>query len=146
VLGLAPLLYESSSQAQFLKPTVITLVYGLGFGLVLVMLVVPSLLAMQHDVGRQVQSLRRSLRAGAALPGVLLATGLGIVAAVALFAATLGAVLVTGALPAPLAELLPAVVQGSTGVAFALYLALLLPVLFVIWAVSALRMGRRARG
>ncbi len=30
VLGLAPLLYETSSQAQFLKPTVITLVYGLG--------------------------------------------------------------------------------------------------------------------
>ena len=42
VLGLAPLLYEQSQQAQFLKPTVITLVYGLGFGLVLVLMVVLS--------------------------------------------------------------------------------------------------------
>ena len=33
VLGLTPLLYEQSQQAQFLKPTVITLVYGLGFGM-----------------------------------------------------------------------------------------------------------------
>ena len=38
VLGLAPLLYENSSQAQFLRPTVITLVYGLGFGMLLVLL------------------------------------------------------------------------------------------------------------
>ena len=38
VLGLAPLLYEQSQQAQFLKPTVITLVYGLGFGMVIVLL------------------------------------------------------------------------------------------------------------
>ena len=48
VLGLAPLLYERSSQAQFLKPTVITLVYGLGFGMLLVLLVVPALIAAQH--------------------------------------------------------------------------------------------------
>ena len=41
VLGLAPLLYERSTQAQFLKPTVVTLVYGLGFGMVLVLIVVP---------------------------------------------------------------------------------------------------------
>ncbi|MDO5704731.1 MAG: efflux RND transporter permease subunit, partial [Paracoccus sp. (in: a-proteobacteria)] len=33
VLGLAPLLYERSSQAMFLKPTVVTLAYGLGFGM-----------------------------------------------------------------------------------------------------------------
>jgi len=43
VLGLTPLLYETSSQAQFLKPTVITLSYGLSFGLLLVLLVVPSM-------------------------------------------------------------------------------------------------------
>ncbi|MCC6007698.1 MAG: efflux RND transporter permease subunit, partial [Rhodobacteraceae bacterium] len=41
VLGLAPLLYETSSQAQFLRPTVITLSYGLGFGMVIVLLLVP---------------------------------------------------------------------------------------------------------
>src|SRR6056297_1749331 len=62
VLGLAPLLYETSSQAQFLKPTVITLVYGLGFGVVLVLLIVPSLMAIQHDVSRQIAALKRGVR------------------------------------------------------------------------------------
>ena len=63
VLGMTPLLYEQSQQAQFLKPTVITLVYGLGFGMVLVLLVVPALVATQHDVSRQISAMRRSLRA-----------------------------------------------------------------------------------
>lgn len=63
VLGMAPLLYETSQDAQFLKPTVITLVYGLGFGMVLVLLVVPALMAAQHDVARQVRAMRRGLRA-----------------------------------------------------------------------------------
>ena len=63
VLGMAPLLYEQSQQAQFLKPTVITLVYGLGFGMVLVLLVVPALVATQHDVSRQIAAMRRGVRA-----------------------------------------------------------------------------------
>ncbi|MEL6583465.1 MAG: efflux RND transporter permease subunit [Pseudomonadota bacterium] len=58
VLGLAPLLYETSQQAQFLKPTVITLVYGLGFGMVLVLLIVPSIVVMQADVARWLRSFR----------------------------------------------------------------------------------------
>ena len=62
VLGLAPLLFERSQQAQFLKPTVITLVYGLGFGMFLVLLVVPALVAMQRDLSRPLTSLRRALR------------------------------------------------------------------------------------
>ncbi|GAA6191772.1 efflux RND transporter permease subunit [Phaeobacter sp. NW0010-22] len=62
VLGLAPLLYESSQQAQFLKPTVITLVYGLGFGMGLVLLVVPALIAIQRDVSRPLTALRRAIR------------------------------------------------------------------------------------
>jgi multidrug efflux pump subunit AcrB len=68
VLGMAPLLYEQSQQAQFLKPTVITLVYGLGFGMFLVLLVVPALIAAQHDIARQVQAMRRGLRSRA--PGL----------------------------------------------------------------------------
>ncbi|MBD3664438.1 efflux RND transporter permease subunit [Sulfitobacter aestuariivivens] len=63
VLGMAPLLYEQSQQAQFLKPTVITLVYGLGFGMLLVLLVVPALIAAQHDIARQVKAMRRGVRA-----------------------------------------------------------------------------------
>jgi multidrug efflux pump subunit AcrB len=62
ILGLAPLLYERSAQAEFLKPTVISLVYGLGFGLVLVLVVVPAILAIQADVARQFTALRRIIR------------------------------------------------------------------------------------
>ncbi|MEO1689182.1 MAG: efflux RND transporter permease subunit, partial [Pseudomonadota bacterium] len=50
VFGLMPMLYESSQQAQFLKPTIITLAYGLGFGMVIVLLVTPALAMMQRDV------------------------------------------------------------------------------------------------
>ncbi len=63
VLGLAPLLYEGSQQAQFLKPTVITLVYGLGFGMVLVLMLVPALLAILGDVARPMAAMRRAFRA-----------------------------------------------------------------------------------
>jgi multidrug efflux pump subunit AcrB len=64
VLGLAPLLYERSSQAAFLKPTIITLSYGLGFGMVLVLLVVPAILAVQDDFVRMIRAGRRGLRRG----------------------------------------------------------------------------------
>lgn len=64
VFGLAPLLFETSRQAQFLLPTVITLAYGLGFGLVLVILVTPALLAIQQDFGQALRSARRLIRHG----------------------------------------------------------------------------------
>lgn len=64
VLGLTPLLFESSAQAQFLKPTIITLAFGLGFGMFLVLLVVPSMVIMQKDFGRLFTSLRRGLTGG----------------------------------------------------------------------------------
>jgi len=105
VLGMAPLLYESSQQAQFLKPTVITLVYGLGFGMVLVLLVVPALMAIQQDISRPLTALRRSIFSpNRAVRGAVAGTA----AAMALWlAATMGWVLVEGALPAPLARALP---------------------------------------
>ncbi|WP_298962613.1 efflux RND transporter permease subunit [uncultured Roseibium sp.] len=62
VFGLAPLLFETSRQALFLKPTVITLAYGLGVGLFLVILLVPTLLALQSDFGQSVSSGRRLLK------------------------------------------------------------------------------------
>jgi len=49
VFGLAPLLFENSRDAQFLKPTVITLVFGLGFGMIILLILVPSLIAIQSD-------------------------------------------------------------------------------------------------
>jgi multidrug efflux pump subunit AcrB len=60
--GLAPLLFEQSRQAAFLKPTVITLVYGLGFGIVVVLMITPTMIAIQHDMGLRLRSLRRFLR------------------------------------------------------------------------------------
>ena len=69
VLGLAPLLFEGSSQAEFLKPTVITLTYGLGFGMVLVLILVPALMAVQEDLSTTTRAARRALartRAGPA--------------------------------------------------------------------------------
>ncbi|MCV2883026.1 efflux RND transporter permease subunit [Actibacterium sp. XHP0104] len=113
VLGLAPLLYETSQQAQFLKPTVITLVYGLGFGLVLVLTVVPALLVVQADFGRQVASLRRALRKGAHSPRAVrllgpVAAGLGL-----WFVLTMGWAVVTGGLPGPLAAIAPAGMGGA---------------------------------
>ncbi len=59
VAGLAPMLFETSTQAQFLKPTVITLAFGLGFGMVLVLFVTPALIAVQHDVAAALRALRR---------------------------------------------------------------------------------------
>ena len=96
VLGLAPLLYETSSQALFLKPTVITLAYGLGFGLVLVLLVVPALMAAQADIGRAFRSLRRGVTAPRRAGGLV--AGLAGTVLV-LFGATLGWTVVTGAVP-----------------------------------------------
>lgn len=105
VLGLAPLMYESSQQAQFLKPTVITLVYGLGFGMLLVLLVVPALVAIQRDMARPVTALRRALRGGAN-PLRWLVIGSG-VAQVLWLGGSLGWVMATGALHPALAAALP---------------------------------------
>ncbi len=77
VLGLTPLLYEGSQQAQFLKPTVITLVYGLGFGMLLVLVLVPALLAILNDVARPMTAMRRAARApDRVVQGALAATAL----------------------------------------------------------------------
>jgi hydrophobic/amphiphilic exporter-1 (mainly G- bacteria), HAE1 family len=52
VLGLAPLVLETSFQAKFLIPMAITICFGLMFATVLTLVVVPSLYMIQHDVVR----------------------------------------------------------------------------------------------
>jgi multidrug efflux pump subunit AcrB len=141
ILGLAPLLYETSQDAQFLKPTVITLVYGLGFGLVIVLLVVPALLAMQQDVARIVAAARRAGRSPARAGAAGRATAVAAAGAALVFAGTLGSAIVTGGLPGPLAGLAP---EGSLGPAFLLFMAGTAAVVLAVWAVSAL-MTARAR-
>ncbi|MBS0126367.1 efflux RND transporter permease subunit [Thetidibacter halocola] len=145
VLGLAPLLYERSADAQFLKPTVITLVYGLGFGMVLVLLVVPALLAVQHDFARLGATLRRGLRFRMARVRVALVAAVAVM--LGWLAATMGVVAVTGALPAALT--LPTLaILSPMAAAFMLFFGGVLVVVLFAWLVAAalmLRGGRAAR-
>lgn len=99
VLGLAPLLFERSADAQFLKPTVITLVYGLGFGMVIVLLMVPAILSMQVDVARTIAALRRVVRKPQRFGMASVALGVAGVGGLGWFAVTLGQVAFKGALP-----------------------------------------------
>jgi len=109
VLGLAPLMYEGSQQAQFLKPTVITLVYGLGFGMFLVLLVVPALVAVQADIARPFTALRRGLQGRA---GRLRWLTLGLAGAqLAWLALSLGYAMAAGALHPALRIGVPALVE-----------------------------------
>ena len=50
ICGLTPLLFERSTQAQFLKPMVITIVFGLIATTFLVLFLVPSLIVIQNDI------------------------------------------------------------------------------------------------
>ncbi|MEL6452233.1 MAG: efflux RND transporter permease subunit [Pseudomonadota bacterium] len=137
VLGMAPLLYETSQQAQFLKPTIVTLVYGLGFGMILVLLVVPALVAVQHDVARQITAMRRGLRA----PAFAVRAGfVGLWAVVAAwFAATLGHALVLGRLPAVLTSALPQLQDtAAMPAALALFSAGVLVIGLVAYVLGAL--------
>jgi multidrug efflux pump subunit AcrB len=58
VLGLAPLLFETSVQAQFLLPMVITIAWGLAFATFIVLLLVPSVLGVQEDFRAYINRLR----------------------------------------------------------------------------------------
>jgi multidrug efflux pump subunit AcrB len=142
VLGLAPLLYEGSTDAQFLKPTVVTLCYGLGFGMVLVLLIVPALLAMQNDVARTRVALRRALgRAGrAGLVGA--ASWLALAGVAALFATTLGAWMWRGEMALPITP--PAPLQGAAG-ALALFLGATLVLVVAVYFTAALIAALRRR-
>ncbi|SDZ18280.1 Multidrug efflux pump subunit AcrB [Jannaschia faecimaris] len=142
VLGLAPLLYESSSQAQFLRPTVITLAYGLGFGMVLVVLLVPAILLMGNDVARLTTALRRLLRLplrrrgrGAGLVGL----SLGTVIAIWGFA-TLGYRLITSEVLPPLQ---PILADPGIPTVFAVFMAGTTGLLLLTWLIVGLSLPRR---
>ena len=51
--GLTPLLFERSFQAQFLIPMAITLVFGLMATTLLVLLIIPSMIGIQGDIGNR---------------------------------------------------------------------------------------------
>jgi hypothetical protein len=141
VLGLAPLLYEGSNQAEFLKPTVVTLVFGLAFGMVLVLLVVPSVMAMQADVQRQIQSAKRALRGRKA--AMLVPAGLGAVLAVGLFVLTVAPVLLTGAPLPVMAAILP-ILSSGVGAAMGLYVVGLMVLFLMIYVAAVFGQGWRS--
>lgn len=60
IAGLAPLIFETSIQAQFLSPMAISVAYGLLFGTVLTLIMLPALLVLNNKILR----LFRSLLAG----------------------------------------------------------------------------------
>ena len=59
VVGMMPLLFERSFQAQFLKPMVVSIAFGLSFATFLTLLAVPSLYLIGNDLGRVIHWLRR---------------------------------------------------------------------------------------
>jgi len=50
IAGLAPLLFEKSRQAQFLKPMAISIAYGIGFATVLTLLLLPLFLSFSNSI------------------------------------------------------------------------------------------------
>ncbi|MEL6609095.1 MAG: efflux RND transporter permease subunit [Pseudomonadota bacterium] len=143
VLGLMPLLYEGSNQAEFLKPTVITLVYGLGVGMVLVLLVVPALMAMQQDVGDQVRAYRRAAALARKRPSAAVPQALATLLIAVGFVVTLGWTLVTGGMPAPLAAMSPV---GGLGGALALFAAIVVVVVLAALIIGWIAMALASKG
>ncbi|MFD1157772.1 efflux RND transporter permease subunit [Roseovarius aestuarii] len=142
VLGLTPLLFERSQQAQFIKPTVITLVYGLAFGMVMVLLVVPALLAMQRDLGRKFSALRRGLRFRA--PRVQIGLIIGLATLLIWLGATLGRTMLIGSVPPVLTQLWPGLSALSPMLgALTIYIAGSVVLVIVIYVALALLQRRQ---
>ena len=51
-VGIMPMLAEKSSQAEFLKPLVVALAFGVLFDFFLTLFLVPAMFAMGVDIGR----------------------------------------------------------------------------------------------
>ena len=144
VLGLAPLLYENSSQAQFLRPTVITLVYGLGFGMLLVLLVVPSLVAMQGDLKRFFVALRHGLK----FRNLRIRLGFYTTAffIVAWLSATVGSQILIGDSLVDFSQLgISNFNFGGIASAFLMYFLGVLAILFIFYAVNAITSVKTSR-
>ena len=139
ILGLAPLLFETSRHAQFLRPTVITLTYGLGFGLLLVLLIVPSLIAVQSDIQKQVVAFRRSL--SLQKKGQALRITIGILSLLVMisFSTNLGAYLYNGSLPELYQRFIPFISQSS-GIfhAFSIFMLSVCLLLALSWLIAIL--------
>lgn len=141
VLGLVPLLFERSRDAEFLKPTVVTLVYGLGFGMFLVLILVPALLAIGLDLAQAQSSLRRGLRARSGVRSAAISYG---VLAIGWFAVTLGGWFATAQAPVLTWLAITGVALPQTlGVVFGVFVLGVIALAIVLFVISALALGRR---
>jgi multidrug efflux pump subunit AcrB len=59
VAGLAPLIMETSFQAQFLIPMAVSVAYGVGFGTFLILLIFPVILLVVNDMRRMIVYTKR---------------------------------------------------------------------------------------
>jgi len=139
ILGLAPLLFETSRHAQFLRPTVITLTYGLGFGLLLVLLIVPSLIAVQSDIQKQVVAFRRSLSLQKKGQALRITIGILSLLVIISFSTNLGAYLYNGSLPELYQRFIPFISQSS-GIfhAFSIFMLSVCLLLALSWLIAVL--------
>ena len=69
IVGLVPLLFETSRQAGFLIPMAVTMVFGLLTATLLVLILVPALLGIGADLGRIIRWLIDLYRPAKAQPG-----------------------------------------------------------------------------
>ena len=100
---------------------------------------VPALLAIGHDLARNVRAARRALAAKGRAPGTGLAIAVAAVGMAVAFAFTMGSVLMTGTLPSFLGG------GGSLPLAFGLYVAASAVVALIVWLVAALRFAAARR-
>lgn len=56
IAGLTPLMFETSLQAQFLIPMAISITFGLAFGTVLILVVIPAMLSVYEDCWQRADS------------------------------------------------------------------------------------------
>lgn len=132
IVGLIPLLFERSSQVEFLKSTVVTFVFGLSVGLVLILFVVPAILMIEADIRQGVTALRRAVRgkrANAAMSGRVRLAGVGMLAALGV---AMGPYLWQGAWPAWMLGLWPAMATAPGLAALALFLGISLVICAVV--------------
>ncbi len=96
VLGLLPLLFEKSKDAQFLKPTVITLVYGLGFGMFVILFLVPALVVIQKDFRQLFNGLGRLVLSKKLSSFGKISIWVGILSIFTVFLAGFGSLIISG--------------------------------------------------
>jgi hypothetical protein len=104
---------------------------------VLVLLVVPALLAIGHDLGRNIRAARRAFASGARAPGMGLALGVAALGMTVAFVFTLGSVIVRGAMPAALGG------GTSAPIALGVFVAVSAAITIVVWLLASVRMAAR---